>query len=271
MMGSYKVAAAPHFYLGGEEGGLEVKVLHLTDIHLDVHYNMSHLAAMVSQINAQQPDIVVFTGDFLRWGTPLPRRAALARMLGRIKAPMGKYAVRGNHDLRGDGRQVMEILQAAGFEFLYNEARCLTLPNGRPFWVAGLDDAEFGLARMDSLRPLCGQPGFKLLLAHEPVVARLVPAGSADLILAGHTHGGQIHLPKLEKFWMPDFCGRFFHGFFHVNGATLYVSAGLGESALPLRLFCPPEMPVFVIRPGDESQRYDTVKTDHSTVNIEYL
>ena len=270
-MGSYKVAAAPQFYLGGEEGGPEVRVLHLTDIHLDVHYKMSHLAAMVNQINAQHPDIVVFTGDFLRWGTPLPRQAALARMLGRIQAPMGKYAVRGNHDLRGDGKKVLNILQAAGFELLHNRAKKLTLSNGEPFWVAGLDDAEFGLAHMESLQPLSEEPGFKLLLAHEPVVARLIPKGSADLILAGHTHGGQIHLPKVEKFWMPDYCGRFFHGFYHVNDATIYVSAGLGESALPVRLFCPPEMPVFTIRPGDETETYETIKKDDDTVNIEYL
>lgn len=247
-MSSYKLASVPQFSMGSGTGrGVPVKVLHLTDLHLHVKYPVSRLAALVRQINAQQPDIVVFTGDLLRWATPLPHAPALARALGRIRAPLGKFAVRGNHDLRGDGEQVPYILQAAGFEFLNNRTRRLTLADGTPFWVSGMDDGWYKLAKRGHLWVLRGRPGFKLMLVHEPVLARTVPPGAADLILAGHTHGGQMHLPKVEKLWMPDFSSGMYHGFYHVNGATLYVSAGLGESALPLRLFCPPEMPLFTI------------------------
>lgn len=247
-MSSYRVPIVPEFSLGSGIGtGTPVRVLHLTDMHLHVTYRISQLAALVRQINNQKPDIVVFTGDFLRWATPLPHADSVAHVLSMIRAPLGKYAVRGNHDLRGDGTQVPRILTEAGFEFVHNRAKKLTLADGTPFWVAGMDDAEYKLARRGFLRPLAEEPGFKLLLIHEPVLARSIPEGSADLILAGHTHGGQIHLPRIERFWMPDYCGRMYHGFYHVKGATLYVSAGLGESAIPVRLCCPPEMPLFTI------------------------
>ncbi len=253
-MSSYKVASVPQFHLGSKTGGSTLRVLHLTDMHLHVNTRISHLAALVRQINSQKPDIVVFTGDFLRWGTPMPQAQAIGRVLSRIQAPLGKYAVRGNHDLRGDGKQVVNMLEAGGFRFLYNEWLSIKTPWGEPFHIIGLDDMEYGLTRTGFLKQLKNKPGFKLLLVHEPVAARFVPPGTADLILAGHTHGGQIHLPKVERFWMPDYTGDLFHGFFHVRGATLYVSAGLGESALPLRLFCPPEMPMFLIHPHDREE-----------------
>ena len=273
-MSSYKVAAVPQFYLGGDSDGPQVKILHLTDMHLHVTYKVSRLAALVNQINAEQPDLVVFTGDFLRWGTPMPQARAIGRILSRIRAPLGKFAVRGNHDLRGDGRQVVQMFEEGGFRFLYNQAVCIHIPwaGNAPFWVAGVDDAEFGLARIGFLRQLRQQPGFKLLLMHEPVVARFIPRGSADLALAGHTHGGQIHLPKVERFWMPNFTGELYHGFFHVKDATLYVSAGLGESALPVRLFCPPEMPLFHIQypPLDAETGETTVDMNQIVQKSEY-
>ena len=248
-MSSYRVPEVPEFYLGaGSEGGTTVRVLHRTDIHLHVHDRISRLASLVHQMNEQHPDIVVFTGDFLRWATPLPQAEEVSRMLNLIEAPLGKYAIRGNHDLRGDGKQVPKMLSDGGFEWLNNKAKCITLPDGQPFWICGMDDAEYGLARRGHLLRIQHEPGFKLLLIHEPILARMVPRGAADLILAGHTHGGQIHLPRIERFWMPSFCGQMYHGFYHCNGATVYVSAGLGESGLPIRICCPPEMPIFNIR-----------------------
>lgn len=259
-MSSYKVASVPEFHLGSKTDGPSLRVLHLTDMHLHVTTHISHLAALVRQINSQNPDVVVFTGDFLRWGTPMPQAAAIGRVLGRIKAPLGKFAVRGNHDLRGDGKQVVQMLEAGGFHFLYNEWVSIKTPWGEPCHIIGLDDLEYGFARTAFLKQLQYKPGFKLLLVHEPVAARFVPEGAADLILAGHTHGGQIHLPKVERFWMPNYTGELFHGFFHVRGATLYVSAGLGESALPVRLFCPPEMPLFHIHPHDRDEELYLVR-----------
>ena len=143
-MGSYRSIAVPEFHMGQGVGtGTPVRILHLTDLHLHVTSKISRLAALVQRINDLKPDIVVFTGDFLRWGTPLPQADEVARILGLIQAPLGKYAVRGNHDLRGDAEQVPRILQEGGFELVHNRAIRLTLADGTPFWVCGMDDGEF--------------------------------------------------------------------------------------------------------------------------------
>lgn len=317
-------------HLAGQEGALCLRIVQLTDLHLHPDYPPQKLRRLAALVNAQSPDLIVFTGDFLRHGglDPLPREDAGERKPGRgpaagktepggepdageiktareptaektgpgralcgrprpegsrravrhfpplppgtphealailrgMKARYGKFAVRGNHDLRGNPRQVPYYLKKAGFRLLRNEWAVIGLPGGGPasgltegsalpgsrkLIIAGLDDGAYHLADPRILLPLKKESGFKLVLAHEPMLARLVPSGAAGLVLAGHTHAGQFRLGGAQRLWMPSLTNKSFWGWRAVNGNPLYVSAGLGESGPGLRILCPAELPVF--------------------------
>ena len=217
---------------------VRLRIVQLTDLHLHPGYPPQKLARLTRLVNAQRPDLIVFTGDLLRCAMlrPLPQDAL--GILGGMRARYGKYAVRGNHDLRGCPRQPAYYLKKAGFTLLCNRRELVSLPSGRRMVLAGLDDGSYHLADPRTVLTLGKEAGFRLVLAHEPMLARLVPPGAAELVLAGHTHAGQFRLGSLQNLWMPTLTGRYIRGWYAVNGNPLYVSAGLG-------LFCPAELPVF--------------------------
>lgn len=225
--------------------GFCLRVVQLTDLHLHPDYPQKKLARLVQLVNAQQPDLIVFTGDLLRQASPRPLPPGAIGMLRKMTARYGKYAVRGNHELRGWPQQAVWYLKKAGFTLLRNRRAAVMLPGGRRLVVAGLDDGCYRLADPSTVLALKKEEGFRLVLAHEPMLARLVPPGAAELVLAGHTHAGQLRSLFMQNFWMPTLAGRYIHGWYAVNTNPLYVSAGLGESGAGLRLFCPAELPVF--------------------------
>lgn len=227
------------------QGGERLRIVQLSDLHLHPAYPPQKLARLAALVNAQQPDLIVFTGDLLRHASPHPLPEGAIAALRGMRAKLGKLAVRGNHDLQGWPGQVRRILYEAGFTLLRNERAVLALPGGRRLIVAGLDDGAYHLADPRTVLALRRERGFRLVLAHEPMLARLVPPGAAGLVLAGHTHAGQFRLLGLQRLWMPYLTDRMFHGWRAVHGNPVYVSAGLGESGLGLRICCPAELPVF--------------------------
>lgn len=226
-------------------GNFRLRIVQLTDLHLHPGYPPQKLARLVQLVNAQQPDLIVFTGDFLRHASPRPLPPGAIEILRGMKARYGRYAVRGNHDLRGWPKQPAVYLKSAGFTLLKNRRAAVLLPGGRRLVLAGLDDGCYHLADPGTVWGLKKEKGFRPVLAHEPMLARLVPPGAAELVLAGHTHAGQLRCLFAQNFWMPTLAGRYLHGWYAVNANPLYVSAGLGESSVGLRLFCPAELPVF--------------------------
>ena len=119
--------------------------------------------------------------------------------------------------------------------------------------ILGLSTMKYDTSATAKRRfPLKGQqpgPAFRLGLVHEPAAVQLLPENWAGLILAGHTHAGQLHVPRLERLWLPKGSGPYAHGLYQTPAGPLYVSAGLGESGPRMRLCAPREVAVFNIRP----------------------
>ena len=225
-----------------------LRLLHLSDLHL---HGGSELAEQVPALVAGVPhDLAVYTGDYIETDDNLPRLAALLARMPRAAA----YAVLGNHDYRTYGRpggrnnvrRLREVLSAAGVHVLANTAQVVY---GGQLAIAGVDDPATG--RDDPERTLAGVPATAccLLLAHSPDVALHLGARRPGLILAGHTHGGQVRLPLVgplvTRSRLPR---RLAMGLHRYRDVPLFVSRGIGYSGLNLRLHCPAEVALLTLR-----------------------
>lgn len=232
-----------------------VRAVHLSDLHLDDRACVEWLQFLARRIAAEHPDLILFTGDFTATRAPYRNPQPMLEIFASLNAPMGKFAVRGNHDRKGAAGKAADLMREAGFRVLENETAELQTASGEPVMVGGLAPMEKkeydvrGILRMKS----CPK-ALRFLLIHEPMLAEKVPAGTADVLLAGHTHQGQCHVPRAERLWLPKHTGPYVHGEYRVHQMPLYVSAGLGESRLAVRWNAPREL-VVVNAEGKETER----------------
>jgi uncharacterized protein len=233
--------------------GLRVAVV--SDLHVGSPWNgLANLDRVVAQVAAARPGLVLFAGDFVirrvRGGTFVPPED-IAERLARVEAPLGRYAVLGNHDWWFDGLRVLRALEAHGITVL--EDRSVALPDhGCALWLAGVSDLWERLH--DVNRALAGVPDGApvLLLTHNPDLFPTVPARVA-LTIAGHTHGGQVFLPLLGRPIVPSQYGqRYAIGHVIEGGRHLFVSPGIGTSIIPVRFRVPPEISLLVLRGARE-------------------
>jgi predicted MPP superfamily phosphohydrolase len=223
-----------------------LRVLHISDPHLTPRSDASD--AIIARAEAARPDLVAVTGDLASgWrGLPLARH-----LLKRLASRWPTYVVAGNADHSADLlRREVARWGETGARVLMNEGRPLR-DGDAAFWIAGVDDPY--RFRDDPARALAPAPAeaFKLLLAHSPEVIERREALGADLILSGHTHGGQVRLPRVGALVTRTRLGRrFSRGVFRLNGATLVVTSGIGATRLGVRFWCPPEMTLWVLRRG---------------------
>lgn len=218
----------------------KLRCVQLTDLHLDGRDGPRFLAQVGRAAARLAPDVLVCTGDVFRKEAFGPARAQLAACFAAMPARLGKFAVAGNHDKKVGLTETARFWRDAGFTFLHNGVA--RLPGAA---VGGLDDALIGRPDGGAMAALKDAGGVRIALVHEPLAVNLLPRACADLVLAGHTHGGQLHVPVLEHLWLPSLTGRFVHGMYLTRGMPLYVSAGLGESGPPLRFARPRELAVF--------------------------
>lgn len=232
---------------GFPAGQAPVRVALLSDLHVQgPDMPPERLARIVDQVNAQRPDLVLIAGDFVgsrRLATRHYNPAEIAAPLRELRAPLGVIAVLGNHD--DDEAQLRAALTAAGLRVLVNQA-----VQAGPLAIGGLGDQVSGRNRdnqtYSAMRAL---PGARVLLSHSPDPFATLP-GDIGLMLAGHTHCGQIRLPLYGAWSTGSAYGdRYACGFIEENGRKLIVTAGLGTSILPLRLMAPPDFWIVTIGP----------------------
>jgi predicted MPP superfamily phosphohydrolase len=228
-----------------------LRVVHLSDIHVGGAMNRERLLRVAELTNAARPDVVVHTGDFLthRSGDfDLPLYEALAR----IRAPHGQWACLGNHDY-DDATTLVRRLRDAGVVTLRNDLASLEVAGSR-LEIAGLDyawgrdDREATYARALAAWPARESP--RLLLNHDPSGFAALPAGGADLVCSGHTHGGHIgvQLGLDQALTVVGLVGIPDQGIFERGDMRLFVTRCVGFYGYPMRLGIPPEIAVLVLR-----------------------
>lgn len=232
-----------------EATGMQLDVVLASDLHIGLYKSPGFLQRVVERINALDADIVLIAGDLTY--EPDTEEAVLAQLfapLARLNKPV--YAVLGNHDQQMPGPDIdlplRRVLSGLNVEVI--ESR--TLPLAQGLLLAGLGDHWAGKDTTGHLPEKPAQP--LLLLAHNPDSASRLKAGQTALLLAGHTHGGQIRIPWLYRKVIPSQYGfdRGEQYFAKPDGRIrVYTSSGLGEVGLPLRLFNPPVIDVLHLRP----------------------
>ena len=218
-------------------------ILHISDLHVDM--NEVAMNRLIELVRSMQYDVCVLTGDYRgrTFGPFQPALDGVARVGTHLKQPI--YAVLGNHDTI----QMVPGLEAMGIRVLLNECETIVRKDQR-IYLAGIDDAHF--FRVDNIEKAAlaiPRGEFSILLSHTPEVYRQAAHANFDLMLSGHTHGGQICLPgsipiKLEAV-LPRRMGA---GPWQYRDMTGYTSVGAGSSVVPVRLNCPPEITLHHLR-----------------------
>jgi hypothetical protein len=240
---------------GWPAGAPPLRALLLSDLHVGgPDMPPSRLARIVTQANALGPDIVLIAGDFVsdkRSGTRTYSYHEIVAPLKGLRARLGTFAVLGNHDWWRDASDARAALRQAGIVVLDNDAVAVG-----PLSLGGLDDAFTGHDRLEpTLAAMRSLPGARLLLSHSPDPFARLPR-DVTLMLAGHTHCGQISLPLIgPPATFSDYGRRFACGIVREEGRTLIVSAGLGTSVLPLRFGARPDMWLVDLSGSGEPQR----------------
>ncbi|MGB3378527.1 MAG: metallophosphoesterase [Allopontixanthobacter sediminis] len=225
-----------------------LRIALLSDIHVaGPDMPPERLEEIVAQVNALEPDIVAIAGDLVsekRTATHIYTPQQIVAPLGKLRSRFGTFVVPGNHDHWYDMPGLARELGANGITLLANEAVV-----AGPLVIGGLDDAYTRRADLrGTLAAMEGLEGVRIILSHSPDPFPRVPRG-VPLMLAGHTHCGQVAYP-----WggapatMSDYGNRYACGRVDENGKTLVVGAGLGTSLLPLRLFTRPTIWLIELR-----------------------
>ncbi len=234
-----------------------LRVAQISDIHYDEFTEPYFVREVVRRVNALNPDVVLLTGDFVTNG-PLSHRIhgnlsyLCAEILSGIRCPY-RFASLGNHDFLVGCQIVVDSLKVHGIPTLVNSY----LPferDGSRLWFAGIRSSLEDVPDLDAAIPRQATPNEPIiLLAHEPDYAlEVVKHGGVDLMLSGHTHGGQVHLPLIgtPRHMLPKLGRRFVHGHFDIGPLQLYVNRGIGTVKLPVRFLCPPELTLFTLQPA---------------------
>lgn len=222
-----------------------LKIAVLSDIHAGSAFiDDRKLHLIVERTNQLQPDLVVILGDYITGNGRTSHRVepeVFAPVLKDLRAPLGVYSVLGNHDWWYNGPRVRRALEANGIKVLENEAIRIDV-RGNPLWLVGLADLWTRPQSIDETLVKVPEGEPLIALTHNPDIFPQVPQ-RVPLLLAGHTHGGQVRLPLIGTVVQSSrFGDRYVAGHVVENGHHLFVTTGIGTSIVPVRFGVPPEI-----------------------------
>ncbi len=226
------------------------KIVHISDIHYGRTTDKKDLEKIVNEINLLKPDIVVLTGDLIDKDTKLNEtlKSEIIESLNSISVTVGKYAISGNHD--NNFSEWESIINDSGFKNIGDNYELIYSDGYTPILLAGLssnlnnqtDITErynkiLTYATEENIRDL-----YKILLIHEPDYINNIDYSNFNLILAGHSHNGQVRLPFIGGIVLPNGAKKYYKEYYKLNNTDLYISSGIGTSQISFRLFNRPSI-----------------------------
>lgn len=239
----YKIESS---LIGEDFDGL--KVVHFSDLHYLRVTNNDKLKEIVDEINLINPDIVFFTGDLIDKDFTLTDKdkEGLINELSSIKTKYGKYAVLGNHDYVKDIEIFKDIYSNSNFNLLQNSYDIIYSSNNDKLFIGGVDNYSYNEADINKVMEYFNDNSdisYKIILVHEPdYIDNILTSYNVNLVLAGHSHNGQINIPYIKNFFLPYGSRKYYENYYKVDNTDLYISSGIGESSVNFRLFNKPSI-----------------------------
>ena len=234
--------------LNGRDGRLDdIKIIHITDLHIKKFGYLERI--LIDNINQLMPDLLFVTGDFIKNNNGIE---PCAEFFKRIKPKYGIYGVLGNNDYKQffiisiDTDKLKKSLSDVGVKLLFNESYTVNI-DGVHINILGIEDSMYGKPDISNIINKDTNGYTNILLSHSPSVIKYLNGYKPDLILTGHTHGGQVRLPFIEYLWTPlplNSPRKYSRGLFEVNKTKMYVNQGIGTNLFPMRFLCPPEISI---------------------------
>jgi uncharacterized protein len=215
----------------------------LTDFHHGPFVSMDFIRRAVALAQELKPDAFMLLGDFAHKGTHATEQLPpCLEAVSKLQAPLGVFAIPGNHDMQAQGEVYREAIRHTPLTDLTNRSVRLSL-NGQFLSVAGVDDLWWGKPDLKTALKEVPKEEAVILLSHNPDFAEVSPDPRVSLMLSGHTHGGQAYLPGVGSIFSPSRYGsKYLAGLVQGPASRVFVSRGLGEAGVPMRLNCPPEI-----------------------------
>jgi len=220
------------------------KIVFVSDIHHGKFFSEKRVADIVKRVNRQNPDIIILGGDYI-YGNDKYIEPCFEE-LSKLKAPLGVYAVTGNHDEWENYELTMKNIIKAGIRILDNDAE----------WIE-IDDEKIHLSgiRWNSSNPDANaivqnihESNFSVLVSHDPGLAEELNVSNIDLMLSGHNHGGQMTLFGLWAFYLPSGYGqKYLTGIVEKGDTKILVSNGIGNTFVPMRFFARPQINIIIL------------------------
>lgn len=230
-----------------ENSTTTISIVQLSDTEIGTYYKEGNLQKHVEEINALSPDLIVFTGDLFNNYAKYGPYEEMQEILTKLKAKTGKYAVYGNKDYGGGAVRIYEqLMESSGFQVIRNEMLSLTI-HRKQLQLVGLDSYLMGAFDEDTIHQQLSNDYTTIVLAHEPELIEKL-SFSYDLILCGHTHGGQVAIPFLQQLFNISNT-PYQKGLYRINDTTqAYIDSGMGTSRIPIRMLNPPQISYLKIK-----------------------
>lgn len=227
-------------------------IVHFSDLELGSTTTLETIEEMVEKINSLKPDIVVFTGDMAKsyYKGSSEEKKRMIKLLEKIDALIGKYAVRGDDDYAGSLYD--EVLLKAGFVDLSNKYELVYYRSLIPIVIYGLDSLINGKQNFGEAfsypkenEDTTYMATYRILLAHEPDTAKEIGPYNISLMLSGHSHNSELNIPYIKNYYNIKGASTYFDSEYRLGSTELYVSSGIGTSKFQVRLFSKPSISIY--------------------------
>ncbi|MCD4784859.1 MAG: metallophosphoesterase [Candidatus Eremiobacteraeota bacterium] len=234
--------------MGDVEIKKPIEIVHISDLHMSPWSLPSTFRKTADFINSLQPNYIVMTGDFVTHFKELI--PGCAKAISWLKPKVSMLGVLGNHDYWIDAGYICRSLEEVGVELLLN--RCSPSKNGSNLTFLGVDDPYTGHDDLKSTSREIPGSHMSVLLSHSPDIIEDAADLGINLVLVGHTHGGQVRLPLLGAIYIPSKHGkRFDKGWFNIKNTKMYVNRGLGGIYPSIRFLCRKEIAIHKLVSGE--------------------
>jgi len=229
----------------------KIKIVFVSDIHHGPFFSIERVSKLVNSINEIKPDIVIFGGDYVHRDVKYIKPVFLE--LSRVKTKLGKYGVLGNHDYWEDYKETEKCMKIANIHNIENNSFWIK-QNQDSIKIGGVGDLWENNQIIDSTIRDINKSNFCILVSHNPDYCEQITTDKIDLMLSGHTHGGQVSIFGFYSPILPSKFGqKYCYGLKKMDKLCIYITSGIGTITPPVRFFMRPEIVVInLIKPVDK-------------------